>query len=111
MSARRRLHTPPPNVPANRLILLTASEKTEEFARLELTGVQLVPSFVERKTPPPSVAAKSVVPERERAQTLVFVKPDLTSVQLAPVVCGKEDPTATTGPGEEVRTGHSPPGE
>ena len=45
--------TPPPSVPAKRLVPETVRDRTYKFVKLLLTAVQLAPLLVERKTPPP----------------------------------------------------------
>ena len=52
-SAKGRDHTPLPEVPAKRLLPLTARDRIMEFVNPVLTAVQLLPLLVERKIPPP----------------------------------------------------------
>ena len=63
----------------------TASVRIWVFVKRSLTGVQLVPSSVERNTPPSWVPAKRFVPLRARAVTLLSVKPVLTDLQFVPL--------------------------
>jgi hypothetical protein len=54
--------TPPPSIPANRLLPLTVRDRTYRFVNPVFTAVQLAPLLAERKIPLPSVPANRLLP-------------------------------------------------
>src|SRR5439155_17078638 len=84
---------PPPKVPANRLVPLTASLKMYELVKPLLTAVQWAPSSVDRNTPPTgAVPANRLVPLTASAWTIKVVSPVLTAVQLSPLSVERNTP-------------------
>ena len=74
---------------------MTTRDETTVFGRPELTSVQLVPLFVDRKTPP-LVPAKRFVPDPPpvgltiREFTYLFVEP--AAVHLVPLLVERKTP-------------------
>src|SRR5512137_2078826 len=79
-------------VPAYRFVPLTARDRIEVPMRPELTSVQDVPLFGERRIPP-LVAANRIVSQIAKSQTEVRGnKPELTTAQLVPLFVERKIP-------------------
>jgi hypothetical protein len=84
-------YTTPPAVPANRLVSLTARQRTRVPVKLVCT--QLLPVSMEANTPLLFVPANRFPPLAARVLTLPFVRPESTGVQVAPLLVERKIPS------------------